>query len=714
MRARLSRAEWVKLGCLAATLALVAAEGVAPAGVLCLGAVHVGTLLLAGYCLLCLSGRRVPASPADALAVCYVLGWSALGFFGVAARVHGRVGVEIPLLLALATAVVLIVQRRRRGAEDGDDVPVPWGIYLLTAGYVALSVALPLSFFSAASIGREFYGDGVQRFGVIYALADRVPPLNPFMAGAPLRYYWLGMLPYAAEVRWIWPDLFDVWKSGQTWTGMLMLPALWYFVRSWSGERRVATWALLFAFVFTSWEWLAHPVWRHGLARLLDDPDMALGIVQPWSDQLLTEDFLYVPHNAWALMMVLGSAWLLSEGRLLGALPGLCAVAAVNTFYALPVGVGYATVALAQWRPQRALPALLALVGLTVALMAVVGILPPIGLWGLLAPVLAWATARGRDATAREAERWLPGAVWALLGALAFLLATNPLQHTEAYLLNYGPAAVGGVALLVGFARRRETCDRPQLATALLFLLSAAATVLFVTAVLELGHVDWLPAGWTTRLLALGDVLNPFNFYHKTAKLVRLTWALLAALLLAPVFGTVARRARRVPLLVAAIVLLSAVPVTIWRPLTYTGHCPVPEAAAAAWLRQQHLGMDTVILVENYRGTALNMLAPVSVYCYSQWGQGNLGLSTRRGTWLDQYLPEPYRPQSRARELAVERFFGAAMTTPERREFLRVHGVRYVLARRPWPAASLAQQVCASAGEYLYVVTATGGQDTRP
>ncbi len=50
-----------------------------------------------------------------------------------------------------------------------------------------LLVAIPFFKFSAGNIVKELWGDGHQRFGVAYSLAQ-LPPENPFAAGLPLRY----------------------------------------------------------------------------------------------------------------------------------------------------------------------------------------------------------------------------------------------------------------------------------------------------------------------------------------------------------------------------------------------------------------------------------------------------------------------------------------------------------------------------------------------
>lgn len=711
MSCRLPGTEALKLACLAALVVLfVVVDRLALPAVLLLSLAHLGWLAVAGYCLLRVCRLRLPRSPADALALCYLLGWSTLGLFGLAARAHGQVGLEVPVLLAAGLALSLLWPPCR---EQEEALPtVPWGLYALSLAYVILSVLLPFAFFSADSIVREFYGDGVQRFAVIYALGDRVPPANPFMAAMPLRYYWLGMLPYAAEYRWVWPDLFAVWRCGQAWTALLLLPALWLVVRSLARCPRVAWWTVVLAFVCASWEALVHPAWREGAAALRQDPDMLRGIVQPWSDQLLLEDFLYIPHNAWALSLVLGSVWLLARGRIWGALPGLAALAATNTFFALPAAAGYAVCVLACRRLPEALAACAAFACAVAAALGLVGILPAWTLWGVGAgAVLALVCCRGGGGRACG-ETALAAAAVALLLALAALLLPAPGRHPLTYLLNYGPAAVAGVWLL-GVLVRRGGGSLPQaLRCALLFLLSAAAVVLLSTAFLQLADAAWAPAAVRGLAQRAGETLNPFNFYHKTAKLVRLTWALLGALALVRLSASLGPRPLRRPLAWAlALALLASTLTTVWRPLTYAFGHEVAEAPAARYLRAQHVSARTVVLAEDYRGTQLPMLLPVTLYCYSQWGEGNLGLSTRRGTWLDQYLPPALRVASRPRELAVERFFSPAATTAERAALLRAGGVRYVLTRKPWEPRGLARPVLSGAGVWLYEAVGSGPLD---
>jgi hypothetical protein len=137
------------------------------------------------------------------------------------------------------------------------------------------------------------------------------------------------------------------------------------------------------------------------------------------------------------------------------------------------------------------------------------------------------------------------------------------------------------------------------------------------------------------------------------------------------------------------------------RPFTYLGHVPVSEADAAAYLGRA--AGNGAVLVEDYRSSEINQLAPVEVFYYSQWSDGNMGLNALSGSWAEQYLPAGMRRLSGQRERQVNDFF-AATESGYREAFLKSNRIAFILTRQPYDFSGIADPVVTKPGGYLYRV----------
>ena len=713
-----------------------------PAGAaVSLSLAHVGGLAVAGFCFTAIFGVELPRSWTDRLAVSYLAGWGTVPLVVVMAYALGSFGWALALTfggLGGAALWARLARDRARPRPSGSDVPaaIPPGAYLLALGYVAVSVGVPFSHFSAGSIVRELFIDGVQRFGTAYALAEGLPPRNPFVAGAPLQYYWFFLVPHAAEYRLVHGDLFAVWKCAQTWTAMLLLPGLWSLLHSVFRGPAVPWAALAFGFVFASWEIvasreLARAV-AEGLERATDwwalagrllaeavtrDPDMRIGLITAYSDQLFMEDFVYVPQNAAALIVTLLALWYTHAGRPGVATFTLSSLAGFNTFFVLPAYAAFTAMHAMRSGPLASAVVAVALGAYSLVWLHICGIVEavPFGValaLGLLAAALLRAAGPAPELAADEprAARWLRPAAWAYLVALALVVTPRPGWNAAALLLNYGPALVLGLAFVGRLAWRGGPVPAGA-PSGLLFLLVAGAASALTSWLLYLPFVESAPAAVRRLAAALGLVVNLFNFHHKTWKLSRLGWAILAGLLLEGVGSRWrARLAARPVLALATGALLATAAVTgLARPFTYLGDGPVRDGAAAEYLRVHGHGLQTRVLLEDFRRARLGMLVPVSTVYFSPWSAGHPGLTHQVGTWADQYLPLPARPESTRREALMERFFAPDTTLAERARIVREERVDYVLTRTRRDLAPLATLVASEGGSYLYRVRAEPG-----
>jgi hypothetical protein len=390
-------------------------QGIAPWPVLGLSLLHVGVLAGSGWALGRMLGWPRPVRWAERITMGFLHGWMALPAYLVADWVsHGRCS---PLWVL--AGLVLMALRRRPAVPV--DFTIPAWVFALALGYTAWSVGLPLRHFHDASIVRELYSDAFQRFGMAYALAGGTPPANPFVFDLPTRYYWFSFLPLGLEHRWTGASMFDLWRVAQTWLAFFLLPGLWWMTRRLS-TGRVASWALLFGFVFSSYEWLlasslrdALPLaaagqWWDALTALIRrDPDHVIGLVNAYSDQVFVEDFLYIPHNALALALCMMGAWLMTEGRARAALFTWSLLAGFNTFFILPVTAAAALWMVARVRARDAIVPAVFYLSAVLAWLACCGVFPfspfpflAVGAAAALRPV----------ATSRPAppERWAVGA----------------------------------------------------------------------------------------------------------------------------------------------------------------------------------------------------------------------------------------------------------------------------------------------------------------
>lgn len=254
---------------LIATFALCATMEQLPFGpAILLSLVHLGGLAICGELVRKAAGAPICRSLCERIVINYMLGWCLTPVPAFVACLSGSIGSGVAIAIAACGGLALLRRRGRPEVTVAETESIPLSLYVVAALFTIISVAVPFSSFSGSSILREFYGDAMQRFGVIYALTRDVPPHNPFLAGAPLRYYWLWMVPYAAEYRYICGDLFTVWKCGQSWTALCFPLGLWYLLRQLLNNGRAAYMAVLFALVFTSYEVFAHPLLLHKLAEM--------------------------------------------------------------------------------------------------------------------------------------------------------------------------------------------------------------------------------------------------------------------------------------------------------------------------------------------------------------------------------------------------------------------------------------------------------------
>jgi hypothetical protein len=203
-------------------------------------------------------------------------------------------------------------------------------------------------------------------------------------------------------------------------------------------------------------------------------------------------------------------------------------------------------------------------------------------------------------------------------------------------------------------------------------------------------------------------VINPFNFTHKVGKGARLMWCLLAGAGAASVLSWIRRSRVRVALAIglAAIVMPVAAATSILRPLTYLRDAPPHEAAAAGLLRRSGASLSTVVLLEDYRESQINQLAPVSTYFISSWSDGARSLSNAAGTWADQYVPSRFRPATAAREARNADVFRADDVGAAIRRLSGETRMDYVLTRRRYDLGRGFRLLVDWPGGYLYEILA--------
>jgi len=745
-----SRAEAVKwILALAIAIVIWRGESIAPSRVAMLSICHLFGMALFGTFILAACCRTLPPSLMDRLTLSFLTGWCFLPLLILPVALAGY-GALAPSFLLLG-ALGYFIRRWKLRRQDADrgcsasaepEIRIPWPVYGIAFLFTALSVALPFSHFSEHCIVREFYGDGVQRLGTAYALAQHIPPQNPFMAGAPFRYYWFYLFPFAVEARWLPVALLDIWKCGQTWMAFLTLPGLWLITRILFRNSTVAWSMLLFGFVFASYECLL-PSNLSRFIQIFDpavsagqtlpaacyhtliarDPDMLIGLIKPYSDQLFMEDFLYVPQNAIALIIIMVSLWLLEGGNPLAGIFTLSSLAGVNTFYIIPTA-GALGILLAVRRPFcPALMHALAWLAWSVAWLSLCNILPQSLLPVLLSVSILTSLLVYRDSIRRIVPAGLDSSVPSraiqigalfLLGALLVAASLHPVRNPLMFLLNYGPGFALGVALIAHAAlgKRDKLCRRGR--ETFLFVAVFGGMVLMIAWFLSLQYTSQTPAlirEWSTML---GERINLFNFYHKTAKLMRLGWAVFAGLALVCWGERLCAWTGKSVIVKAAagLLLIGAVLTSILRPLTYLTCRPVPEQAAGDYLAHQPNQALPMVLLEDFRFSRIHLLSPVLTFYYSTWTNGQPGLTQANGAWIDQYLPRSFRAESQRRKAINIRFFAPDTGSEERKAMLKQEGISYLLTRTPWDFHEFSERVVTHPGGYLYRVVNTG--DSQP
>jgi hypothetical protein len=678
-------------------------------------------------------GPTLRAAPADALCLGVTAWAAATPLLVLAAEAAGGIG-RGAVLVGAAVALVALWPRKPKSpfpSPPDRPAPVPLSVYLLALSFSAWSVGGPFRFFSADSLVKELYTDGFQRFGTIYGLVHGLPPANPFVAGLPLRYYWFSLAPMAA----LWPrvdaDLFVVWKSVLTWQAFAFVVSLWWVVHATFRSRVAAHGACLAAIVLPSWELLVHPRLRdlvvegagavHGSFRPLveslraQDPDHLVGLLTPYSDQLLMEDFLYIPQNAAALCLFLVVLLLVGQRRSLAAVVLASAFVGTNAFFAIPAG---AAAVLAVFVAEGALAGVLAggvftawalLWGSFCAIVPA----PPSAMAVLAAASTVGAVLLRRRVGARPATEAGPVALrrsaTLFLLSVALVVVLRPGSAVSVLVLTYGPALVLATFFLVQLASRREA-GPGEGGDALVFLLAFGSVFFVLTAVLAAPFWLRLPDWLGTPTFRLGDRINPFNFYHKVGKAVRLTWCILGGLSLASLWPwvTAGRRRRAAALGLAVVVLPAAAGVSLLRPVTYMRTMVPPEREAATYLDGRGASLDQVVLLEDVRRSQINQLAPVSTFFVSSWSNRDRSLTHAAGTWADQYVPPRFAGEVARREALNAAVFADPNVGAAIRRLLLHERIDWVLTRRRYDLGAGFRLVVDRRDGYLYEVLASG------
>ena len=627
---------------------------------------------------------------------------------------------------------------------------VPPAIYITSLLYTLLCVVVPFGWFSSESLVREMYGDGFQRFAVLHAIADAVPPSNPFVAGAPLSYYWFSLVPLALTKQIAAIDTFAIWKTYQTVFCFFAIPAIWLWLRIVFRSAQVATTTVVLAFIAASFELFYRlpqqlSTWsQFGYSRLLNtDPDQRIGLLTPFSDQLLFEDYLYIPQNAQALLLVVLMLAAVHFNRWISACALSAALFGINSFLFVPAFAGLCavltTTALGNkmsWRSAGQYVCLGVAATLVSASLCGVSTLSPTLLAVICCALLAVCLGNKRP------NAMLPAAVppaWPLrflaLGICASLLAAALFSPLSSVLFwNYGLCAPGAICAIccVTFSparvgtRKEFTFILAYLAahilcTATLLLLvklvpmridlltgfpisdhTAPFNQLFDSLV-DWSLVDWSVVDWLAQSRAR---VSPFNFYHKSSKVVRLLLCILTAWGLSEMLAV---RSRRPPAWIVyssvCILLLAGFATTAVRAFSYARTEAVAEAPLGRHLRDAHVDSKTVVVLEDYRNSRLLQLAPVSAYYFSSWGDGGPGLAPLGGNWVDQYLSLSDQAEGRRRETALRQLFAAPLDAQKLELFLQTEAADYLVTAKVHALEPCAHLVASTVGANLYDIS---------
>lgn len=734
-----SGSEIGKLLVLASIPAMVTIVGKVPAQVsIILSLSHVLGLAIAGSCFLMIFNLWDIDSLSDRIIVSHIAGWVTTPFFIITAWIAGLTAVPLLLVLSCSLFILLLWLKKKNTRtqttinEHRHFANIPISVYLISLAYTLISVALPFSSFSSESIFRELHWDGIQRFGTIYALSQDIPPQNPFFSGTYLRYYWFSLFPYSMEYRFIHNDLFDIWKSGQIWTSLFVVPALWYFTTK-IFQKKVVSWSVvLFGFIFSSYEIIGHPgILRsilsqlyhfEGLHELLQscldalssrDPDMVIGIITSYSDQLFMEDFLYIPQNMAALIAVVLGLWFMEEHRFWASMFVISSLASLNTFFVIPVFSAMFFLCFRGPRKEALWMSLILLGSYSVLWMVMCRILNVLSFsWALVIAMAStglYACFSGktifRSLQSESSEPFLRKTALAFLISLLLLILLKPITNLPALILNYAPSLIIGLYFLSLILSSKSSLTVSDGINTLLFLLIAGITFNLVTLFIYLHMLDFIPPLIKNISYRVSLEVNLFNFYHKVGKLIRLTWAILAGLGLA-FFGQAVLqylKARRPIAFIVLLIIGAASLTSALRPFTYISYAPVQELKAAQYLLQKKEDIRTIVILEDFSGSQLNLLAPVGSFFYSSWSGGNPGLTHAVGNWSDQYLSKDKREESRLRE-TISRTFFTRPDNKERSSVLTKYGIDYILTRKKHDFNRLADLVVENEGGFLYKV----------
>lgn len=725
-------ARLLKLLCLLALPFLAHQVAGVPAGpALLLCSAQVVALCSVGRLLELIVGRPCAESWLDAAPHSYLAGWVTVPLFALASYLTG----DAPLAPALVVLILLIAAARRKARRPPEpapaDIPVP--IFLLALLFVTVQVALPFHAFNDGNLVREMFGDNVQRFSLVRALAEKIPPPSPFLSGAPLAYYWFSFLPNAYALRGLSGDLFAVWKCGQLVTAFFFVLLVWQVLADLLPRRAAAGWATALAFFAASFEVWVHPPTLRALAHLrpgqplpfTQDPDHLRGLITTASDGLFMEDLLYIPHNTLALLLILFSLHHLHRQRVAIAVFAAAALAGFNPFFALIVYPALLVVLTISYSLRVAAGAALclaagSLTGLALCRIVDIPFIPLATLALLHALLLRHLHRQTRDTPpAAITPNLLRLAASAALLALLLLVLPDPYERALIMVLNYGPALLFGIATLLWLIVKPARGNANPGATTLLFLLVAAATFWVISSLLFMCAYPWVPAGLQDVSRRAGQALNLFNFYHKAGKLIRLSWALWAGVGISALLAWTATRPRiwRWGLYTGlTLVMLPALLTAPVRALTYLQSKPVAEQAAARYLREHGSTVrGTVVLMEVSNSSPLLMLAPISSYLFNMWTGPAHTITVVQGAWAAQYLPRSFREEMTRREAEVHELFADHAPAEALTDWLARHPVDYVLTRHPRALAPQAELVVDQPGACLYrVIRPAPGPDSSP
>lgn len=290
-------------------------------------------------------------------------------------------GVRQPLWLALAPAGALLIAWPC-ARITGLTLPVFTRRDVLPVLLVALMVPLVdgLPYAKVGEIQPEgkayrayFIADFVWAMSVTAELAKgEVPPINPFLAGEHLHYYWLSELASAVEYRVTREHLIvdQVLLANGLLLDLAFVGFFYFFVRHFVREPSAAAIGCIAAVLFTSFEGTERLWALWGDDRLWDTlRRQNIDAISNWQYGTLKVDglqrlLLWQPHHALSWALGLSALAILMEARdngrvvvnlLAGALLALALL--ISSFLAIMVGIVVAlyqaATLLPRWRPKE-------------------------------------------------------------------------------------------------------------------------------------------------------------------------------------------------------------------------------------------------------------------------------------------------------------------------------------------------------------------------